>query len=68
MCERIAYHISLELYPSVGFHPCVCLLDAHPDYGTLYAIGCEESLDSDRLHEARWAEDAVFCNTPDRVA
>ncbi len=67
MCERIAYHISLELYPGVGLHPFVCLLNAHADYGTLYAIGNQQSLDRDRLYEAGRAEDAVFCGTSNRV-
>jgi len=68
VCERIAYHISLELYPRVGFHPLVGLLDANADYGTLYAIRRQKSLDGDRLYETCRPEDAVFCGTADRIA
>ena len=68
MCKRIAYHISLELYPSMGFHPFVGLLDANSDYGTLYAIGRQKSLDGDRLYETCRPEDAVFCGTAYRIA
>ena len=68
MCDRIAYHISLEFYPGVCFHPFVGLLDADPDNGTLYAIRRQKSLDGDRLYETCWPEDAVFCGTAYCVA
>lgn len=68
MRERVADHISLELYPSVGFHGVCSLPDANADHGTLYAILREQSLQRDGAHEARRAEDTVFGGTPDGVA
>jgi len=46
----------------------VGLLDANADYGTLYAIRRQKSLDGDRLYETCRPEDAVFCGTADRIA
>lgn len=68
MCDRITYHVSLELDPRVRFHGFVFLLHADADYGTLYAIRMEHSLQRDGAYEARWSKNAVCRGAPHRIA